>query len=734
MRAGKTVRHFWENERLRPDFALATRGTLGFMIPLVVAFTTRLPFEAAFAALAAQNIAMVDVRGAYGLRLGLLSTMALVLAVSVALGSLVSHHLIAAVILTALMTLASGLWRHISSDYGPPLAISSLLVFFLALAGAEGATVALEHAIAILAGGVLGILLQVAYWPVQPQHPLRRTVAESWLAAADLFSALAPVDPAQRQARHDQVTTAENAFRTAIDHAAVVLIQASARRRPALVNQLEALNLSAARLAVRVSALNTALESCMSEANFAHIAPALLPLLTSLTNTSRTVALAVVSRQPAHFAACEVRLRRAGSLLRVLQSRLRGPAAISACHAQLEEILVALQTLLPDLRSALRDTIARADERAAFSLELFDLSTWMLRPLAATLNFNSQVEPALIRFTLRLTALTTVGVLAFKLLGLPHGYWLPFTMVVVLQPDYGATRQRAAQRVLGTVAGSVAATGLLWVQMPPAALLGAIALCVFIFAYTIRQYYAFGIFFVTVFVVLLMEATGPVTAAVAVERVAATIAGGLLALGAAALFWPLWERQRFPPIMAEALRANADYAEQIGEHLRRGGERKESLVAAKKRAETANAAVFASLKRMFGDPENRREGVEQAAALANGNQRLTRIFNLLFVQVGKSAPAPSAELSEFTPLSTRTLRLLAEGVLHPPEATTLVQLRAALDQLGPGAETDAAKMGTEASWLSVQFGRAATELSAMILALEGEAATPPVAAVAANGF
>lgn len=732
MRAGKTVRHFWDDQKLRPDFALATRGTLGFMIPLILAFTTKLPFEAAFAALAAQNIAMVDVRGAYGLRLGLLWAMTLILATSVALGALVSHHLLAAVILTAVMTLASGVWRHISSDYGAPLAISSLLVFFLALAGPEGGAVALQHTAAVLVGGVLGILLQVAYWPVQPQHPLRRTVAESWLAAADLFTALAPVDLAQRQARHDQVTTAENAFRTAVDHAAVVLIQASAGRRPALINRLEALNLSAARLAVRVSALNTALESCMSEAGFAQIAPALLPLLTSLTNTSRSVALAVVSRQPAHFAAGEVRLRRAGSLLRVLQSRLRGPAATSACHAQLEEILRGLQALLPDIHAALRDTIARADERAAFSLELFDLSTWMLRPLAATLNFSPQVEPALIRFTLRLTALTTVGVLAFKWLGLPHGYWLPFTMVVVLQPDYGATRQRAAQRVLGTVAGSLAASALLWVQMPPTALLSAIAVCVFIFAYTIRQRYAFAIFFVTVFVVLLMEATGPVTAAVAVERVAATITGGLLALGAAALFWPLWERERFPPIMAEALQANAAYIEQIGEHLQRGGERKESLPAAKKRVETANAAVFASLRRMFGDPENQREGVERAAALANGNQRLTRIFNLLFVQVGKSPPVASSDLAQFTQLSIRTLRLLAAGVLHPPEAPPLTELRAELDRLGPAAEADWANLEAEDRWLAMQFGRAATELSAMILALEGEAVTPTIAAAEAS--
>jgi len=38
--------------------------------------------------------------------------------------------------------------------------------------------------------------------------------------------------------------------------------------------------------------------------------------------------------------------------------------------------------------------------------------------------------------------------LIFKFFDLPHGYWLPFTIVVVLQPDYGSTRERSFSRLL----------------------------------------------------------------------------------------------------------------------------------------------------------------------------------------------------------------------------------------------------------------------------------------------
>lgn len=503
-----------------------------------------------------------------------------------------------------------------------------------------------------------------------------------------------------------------------------------ARPRPTrLIARLEALNLSAARLALRVNALNTALESCMSDATFTQLAPALHPLLTSLMNTSRAVALAVVSRQPGHFAACEVRLRRAGNLLNVLKSRLRVLAVTSPCHSQLEEILQTLEAQLPEIRSALRESSGRAEERAAFSLQLFDLNAWMLRPLTATLNFSSAVEPALVRFTFRLTVLTTLGVLAFKLLHLPHGYWLPFTMVVVLQPDYGATRQRAAQRVLGTATGSLAASALLWVHLSVPMLFGIIAGCVFIFCYTIRRHYAFAIFFVTVFVVLLMEASGPVTAAVAVERVSATVVGGLLAWAAAALFWPLWERERFPSIMAQALRSNAEYMDDLAERLLRGEAPDERVIAAKRKVETANALVFASLRRMFGDPQNRREKVEQSAALANGNQRLTRILNLFFLHLKESGVVRLRELPEFSQRLSATLRGLADTVLHPSASGTFASLREDLDRIGPTTEVED---DLTAAGLAVLFGRAATELSAMTLALEGEA-LPVVETVTPGG-
>lgn len=718
-------RRLADQESLQPDLGRALRATIAYMVPLLLAVVGWLPIEVSFVALAAQNIAMVDVRGDYRLRLGLLIAMTGVFVGAAALGTISSGHLAAALAATALIAACGGLWRHLSADYGMALAISSTLVFFIALTSPRHATVA-DHAFAALIGGLWGVLLQVANWPFRPQHPLRRTVSDSWLAVADLFEAMSPDDPPDPAGRQQRIHEREATLRTTLDKAYSTF---AATRPGPLRERLEALNFAAARLATRVTSLHTALEPLLTSPAFAPLVPALLPALTALTNTSRTVALAVVSRQPAHLATCHVRLRRLGNLLRVLEARITAQSDGSPDGAQLVEILRHIGEHLPAVHDALRATIDRADERAAFSLELFDLHTLTLRPLASALNLTTRVDPALLRFTLRIGVLMMFGVVVFKALDLPHGYWLPFTIVVVLQPDYGSTRQRAVQRVIGTLGGSLIASALLWLDLPFAALATASAVTIFLFGYFVKRNYAVAVFFVTLFIVLLTETNGSVTLAFTVERLASTLGGGALALLAAFYFWPVWERDRFPPILAGALRANREYVRLLLARLASGGSYDTEATTAKRLAEAANSAAFSSLQRMIGDPKNQQAGLEQAATLANGNQRLTRALNVLTLHLAPGTPLTAPTLARFATLADESLDTLAQSV----EGTTLApkRLESLLDSLErlsfpmpPADATDEASRRDH--WIYTQLTRAATELSALLLAAQ-ESAPPQTA-------
>ena len=722
---GRKFRRFADQESLQPDLGRGLRASVAYMAPLLLAAAGWLPTELTFVALAAQNIAMVDVRGDYRLRLGLLVAMTAVFVGAAALGTVASGHLAAALAATALVALCGGLWRHLSSDYGMALAISSTLVFLIALASPRQATVS-DHAFAALLGGLWGVLLQVANWPFRPQHPLRRTVSDSWLAVADLFEALNPADTDVSSAdRERRIHEGEATLRTTLDKAYATF---AATRPGPLRQRLEAVNFAAARLATRVGSLHTALGPLLASPALAPLGPALVPALTALTNTSRTVALAVVSRQPAHLATADLRLRRLANLLRVLEARLTAQTDAAADGAQLVALLRLIREHLPAVHEALRATIDRAGERAAFSLELFDLHTLTLRPLASALNLSWRVDPALVRFTLRLGVLMLAGVAIFQTFALPHGYWLPFTLVVVLQPDYGSTRLRAGQRVLGTLGGSLVASALLWLELPFAALATASAATLFAFGYFIKRNYAVAVFFITLFIVLLTETNGPVTLAFTVERLALTSAGGALALLAALFFWPVWERERFPPLLATALRANRDYLGVLIARLAAGGPYDAAATLAKRHAESANSRVFSSLQRMSGDPKNQQLGLEQAATLANGNQRLTRAFNVIALHLTPGAPLAHPELDRFAHLGASTFDALALAVERDePLLPRLGELATAFAQLRlpvpPPAATDPAARRDR--WVFSQLGRAATELGAMLLAtIESAPARP----------
>jgi fusaric acid resistance family protein len=72
---------------------------------------------------------------------------------------------------------------------------------------------------------------------------------------------------------------------------------------------------------------------------------------------------------------------------------------------------------------------------------------------------------------LRLASIVAATSLLYKLLDLEHGYWVPLTVLAVLQPDEHASAVRAVQRASGTLAGTVVialltvATGEQWLMV-----------------------------------------------------------------------------------------------------------------------------------------------------------------------------------------------------------------------------------------------------------------------------
>jgi uncharacterized membrane protein YccC len=289
----------------------------------------------------------------------------------------------------------------------------------------------------------------------------------------------------------------------------------------------------------------------------------------------------------------------------------------------------------------------------------------------------------------------------------------------VLQPDYGSTRQKAGQRIVGTIAGSLLGSALLWVKLPLAVMLTFAGVMAFCFGYFLRRRYGLAVFFVTLMLVLITEAVVPVHLDFTASRLLSNVAGGGMALLAALFFWPRWERAQFPPIMAGAVRANRAYLAALGRRLPSGEPFTGDAVQKKRLAERANSLAAASLQRLLGEPAARRENVECAAALAAYNRRITRALTVLALQLNRRERLVEPELPAIVHIIGEALERLAR-LVEAGSSADVIEARAgtvkAVDACRQNAQN--AAPATAAGLAFNQLVKVATEIDAMALALK----------------
>ena len=154
---------------------------------------------------------------------------------------------------------------------------------------------------------------------------------------------------------------------------------------------------------------------------------------------------------------------------------------------------------------------------------------WQLRP-----------SPSQWQHSLRLALAVGLSDLLVRLLALPHGYWLPLTVGLVLRADYVTTVTRGAARLLGTLAAVLIGL-LIGLAHPSPQVDTLLVLAAAWLAYALLQVgYAPFSAAVSLYVIFSVSASGLSQGAVAEGRLLYTVLGGVLAL-LAFLLWPIWQ-------------------------------------------------------------------------------------------------------------------------------------------------------------------------------------------------
>lgn len=231
---------------------------------------------------------------------------------------------------------------------------------------------------------------------------------------------------------------------------------------------------------------------------------------------------------------------------------------------------------------------------------------YRLEILRENLNFSSTI----FRHALRLTITILFGLLVSKFFNLLNGYWILLTIVVIMRPGYGLTKQRSFERVIGTVAGGLLAFALLYF-ISDTTVIAYLTIIAMIFGYWFAHTdYKVGVTFITMYVVLiyriLTDDTDDFTNLL-IYRIIDTLIGALLAFSANYFLWPSWEFLNVNIHLSKSIKANKEYVKEITLFYNEKGEVTLPYKLARKYAFIEVGNLMSSFQRMIQEPKSKQK-------------------------------------------------------------------------------------------------------------------------------
>jgi uncharacterized membrane protein YccC len=219
----------------------------------------------------------------------------------------------------------------------------------------------------------------------------------------------------------------------------------------------------------------------------------------------------------------------------------------------------------------------------------------MVQIVREVFNIDSQQ----FRYSLRVGLGLAISVFIFKFFQIDHGHWIALTLLIVIQPYYGATRKKGVERIIGTVAGIIVGGAIMLLPIKHEAFVVILIFISFFVAYYLRNNYKVGVFFVTIMLVVMMQLSKQGSWDLIWWRVLSTLIGSALAILISFAFWPMWEKQRFPSLLNKSLNMNLFFLNQAVLSYQSKLPTGITWHKSRRLSEAANNNLFACVQRMF---------------------------------------------------------------------------------------------------------------------------------------
>lgn len=272
--------------------------------------------------------------------------------------------------------------------------------------------------------------------------------------------------------------------------------------------------------------------------------------------------------------------------------------------------------------------------------KFFTPEHYRLKTFLDHLNFKSST----FRYALRITLTMFVGLIVGNIFNFENAYWILLTIVVIMRPGYGLTKQRSTHRVVGTVIGGILGISAL-ILIDSNIALSILAIISMLLGYWFSGIdYKVGVTFVTFYVILIYGLLTNNAETQLVYRILDTIVGALLAFLATRFVWPTWELNSMNIHLENSLKAIKLYIIEVKYYYIKKGEPSTSYKLARKNAFIEVGNLMASFQRMIQEPKGKQVNRAELYELTVLNQTLVSSAASIgtYIQFHKTTEASKA--------------------------------------------------------------------------------------------
>jgi len=265
---------------------------------------------------------------------------------------------------------------------------------------------------------------------------------------------------------------------------------------------------------------------------------------------------------------------------------------------QLLQEILNISQVLENKKVASKNPIKSQDSRQFLTVQAYSWSVF-------TQNFS--LKSTLFRHSLRFTIAIVFAYCLGFVIEIQNNYWILLTILVIMRPNYGLTKERSKDRIIGTLIGAAIAFGIVLITQNMV-VYSVLAIVSLILAFSlVQQNYKYVAALFTISIVFLYSLSNPNSYEVIQYRVIDTIIGAFIAVIANYLVFPSWQSDNLKDVLLNAIKSNQNYLFATQALYQDKVRNKNAYNLARKEAFLAISKLNAAFQRLTQDPKSKQK-------------------------------------------------------------------------------------------------------------------------------